>query len=246
MAVYRINKGEKFLGRSYCDYCHKKLESIELIPIVSYLLFKGRCRKCHKKLPLIYPFVELISGLSGLLAFNLSLPYLTNGLDFLLSFIVVFGFCEFLLFFAVYDLQFWELDLLSLKVAIIFGLLLNILSLVRPLPFLTDPLGNFSAAVILAGIIFLVVLLTNGAGMGEGDIYLFAFVGLFVGIDGLLIAFLITVISGSVVGLVKALQLRKFKGVMIQFAPFIAFGAFITFIFKAQILQLIESFFWLP
>jgi len=245
MAVYRIDKGEKFFGRSYCDNCHKELGFNELIPVLSYLIYRGRCRNCKKKISLSYPFVELASAGLSVLSFSLAFPYLANGnsLDFVIAAIITLSFFEFLLFFAVYDFLFWELDVLTLKVALVLGIILNLVGLVYPLPYLTDPLGNFLAAIILAGIIYSVVLLTDGSGMGAGDIYLFAFVGLFTGMDALLITFTLIVTIGAVFGVIKALILRKYQGLLIQFAPFICIGGILSFILHKQILQMIQSLF---
>jgi len=245
MAVYRIDKGEKFFGRSYCDHCHKELALRELIPVVSYLIYKGKCRSCGKKLSLSYPIVELASGALSMLSFTLAFPYLADGniSVFIFAAIIALSFFEFLLFFAVYDFLFWELDVLTLKLALCLGIILNLISLIYPLPYLTDPLGNFLAAVTLAGIIYVVVLLTDGSGMGAGDIYLFAFVGLFTGIDALLITFTLIVTIGAVFGVIKSLVVRKYQGLLIQFAPFICIGGILSFILHEQILQLIQSWF---
>ncbi len=51
-----------FWGRSHCDYCKKPLRWYELIPVVSFVLQAGRCRRCRKKLSLRYPLIELITG----------------------------------------------------------------------------------------------------------------------------------------------------------------------------------------
>ena len=63
--LYRIYSREKwiFLWRSKCPKCGHKLSAIDLIPIVSYLIFKGRCRYCWNKISLVYPFLELIMWL---------------------------------------------------------------------------------------------------------------------------------------------------------------------------------------
>lgn len=61
---YRLPKNESILKpvNSYCDNCHKKLLWYELIPLISYIIQLGKCRKCHEKIPVMLPFVELITG----------------------------------------------------------------------------------------------------------------------------------------------------------------------------------------
>lgn len=61
---YRLPKGESILKpeHSYCDNCHKRLNWYELIPVVSYIIQFGKCRNCHKKIPIMLPFIEVITG----------------------------------------------------------------------------------------------------------------------------------------------------------------------------------------
>lgn len=61
---YRLPKNESILKpkHSYCDNCHKRLSWYELIPLISYIIQLGKCRNCHKKIPVMLPFIELITG----------------------------------------------------------------------------------------------------------------------------------------------------------------------------------------
>ena len=61
----RLPKNESIVNPkySYCPNCHKRLNWYELIPIFSYLLQRGKCRNCHEEIPIMYPFIELITGL---------------------------------------------------------------------------------------------------------------------------------------------------------------------------------------
>lgn len=65
---------ESFLGRSYCPDCKTVLKWYDLLPVVSYLLLKGSCRYCHKKIPLEYLFVEILSSLLIGLLFYVTIP----------------------------------------------------------------------------------------------------------------------------------------------------------------------------
>ena len=58
----RLPNSKSILGRSSCEFCRKELSWIDLIPILSFMTLKGRCRYCHKKLPLAYPLSELFTG----------------------------------------------------------------------------------------------------------------------------------------------------------------------------------------
>ena len=65
VVAYRsIHSGSVFSGRSYCPHCKHKLKAADLVPIVSYLFLKGKCRYCSKEISLQYPAVELVTGLA--------------------------------------------------------------------------------------------------------------------------------------------------------------------------------------
>jgi leader peptidase (prepilin peptidase) / N-methyltransferase len=72
--IDRLPRGESiWWGRSHCDYCKKTLQWYELIPVISFVLQGGRCKRCHKKLSIQYPLVEIITGI-GFAAVH-SLPF---------------------------------------------------------------------------------------------------------------------------------------------------------------------------
>jgi prepilin signal peptidase PulO-like enzyme (type II secretory pathway) len=74
MLVYRIHIKQGILGYSYCDKTGNKLTPLDLIPIISYIIYKGRCRECGSKVNILYPIIEFINGLiwvaTGLLILN--------------------------------------------------------------------------------------------------------------------------------------------------------------------------------
>ncbi len=72
--AYRSLTTETFFGRSYCDKCKKQLAWYDLIPIISYLSLKGKCRYCHKSLPIEFLLVEILTGLLVSLLFFIYLP----------------------------------------------------------------------------------------------------------------------------------------------------------------------------
>ncbi len=76
--LYRIDNGYKypdiFLKRSHCEKCKKELKWYELIPVLSYVIYRAKCQQCEYKIPLYYPISELILGisLSSIFYFNYS------------------------------------------------------------------------------------------------------------------------------------------------------------------------------
>jgi len=240
MAVYRVKKEISFSGRSFCDHTKKNLGWQDLIPVLSFLIYKGKCRHCKKPIPPLYPVVEVITGISFVITlfYLFSQEYSSGWM--LMNALLIGTFVLFFIFFAAYDYLYWEVNVKAIKTALAYSILVTLILLL--IPEAQSAFANVWSILsgIIAGmIIFLIVKLTKGSGMGEGDIYLMAFAGMFVGLSGLIPLFMISSISGSIVGIIKALKVKKLHGVQIQFVPFISFAALMVFFFKDIILRLL-------
>lgn len=240
MAIYRVKQGKNFSGRSFCDFTKQDLTWKDLIPVVSFVIYKGKCRHCRKKLPLLYPITELITGgifvivLRYILSFGYSLEFI------IINTILVFIFVLFFIFFAIYDYLYWEVNVKAIKLALIFAVVVTLVFTIFPnVNIMFGGLSHIVTGVIAGFIVFLIVKLTKESGMGEGDIYLMAFAGIFVGPLGLIPLFMISSISGSIIGLVKAWKIKKLRGVQIQFVPFISFASLTVFLFHDMIVKLL-------
>lgn len=237
-AVYRIHNNESLNGRSYCDSSKHPLSWQDLVPVVSYLGNRGKCRLCGCKLSILYPMIELVNGILFIVVFLLlySDPVL-----------MLFGlvFTELLFFFAIYDLKYWELPVNGLVLALIVGVIYVVYLAVVQQSLLVV-IEHLIAAVLLGGLITLTYYFSKKQGLGLGDVFLFMFVGLFVGLGMAYWFFMIATISGTVVALPLLFkhgeQRRKVK---IQFAPFIAFAGWVSFLFAQLILSFFSSVFQL-
>lgn len=247
MLVYRVNKGQNLLGRSYCDITKKPLKAIDLIPILSYIIFKGKCRDCHKKISPLYPIIEFLMGLVSVFVFfkinNFIQVTDQNLFQILFLWFIFFLVCFVFIYFAYYDFLHWEVDFKSIIISLVFFVLINIINIFYPLSFLPSFQDSIFGGLLLAGLIFSVFKLSKGGGMGEGDIYLFALSGLLLGVLGGLMALVFTSISGSLIGLIiAAVNKKSIKGMKIQLAPYIALGTLIVFFFKEILMSLILGF----
>ncbi len=78
--LYRIDNGYKypdiFIKGSHCEKCGKYLTSYELIPVISFIIFKGKCSKCGYKVPIYYPISEILLGVGFSSIYFFSLPYI--------------------------------------------------------------------------------------------------------------------------------------------------------------------------
>ena len=210
--------------RSHCPKCGATLGPLELVPVLSYTLLRGRCRHCADKIPVFYPAMEVGVGLVFLLivmgrgATVGTLNYLV-----LASLLVVA---------AGIDLNHGvipdRLTLPWMAVGVAAGALWG----------LHEVAMRAIGLVACGGLVFLIALLSRG-GMGGGDVKLMALVGSFLGPWGGLASFMIACFIGAAVGVgLIVTGLKKCKD-EIPFGPFIAAGAIIVCISGTWVIRLV-------
>lgn len=225
VVIYRLPR-EKSIVRppSGCPNCQKPIRFYDNIPILSYILLRGKCRDCGTKISIRYPFVELLTGILFLVL------YQKFGLTFELAVFIVF--VSLLIAISFIDLDFQIIpDVLSLG-GVGVGFLLAIF---RPLFRYMDPkfgiLDSLYGILLGGGLLFAIAWLyqffTKREGMGGGDIKLLGMIGAFCGIKGVIFS----LVSGSVLGTIVGIPLMMAKGrdtkYAIPFGPFLSLGALI-------------------
>ena len=211
----RIGRGENFVkGRSHCMSCGHDLYLKDLIPIVSWLALKGRCRYCHEKVSGRYVLVEVIFALLTvccLLKFDLTILCLRNYI-----FISV-----------LYLLTLTDIDTMTIPdgchiIAIIAWAATSPMMYGRSVI-----ISHVAAAAIFGGAVLVLSLimdrLLGKESMGGGDIKLLAVVGLYFGFIGTLFVMIIS----CILGLVFSIAARR-KGKAFPFGPWIAMAAVIV------------------
>jgi len=224
LCIYRLPRDLSIVSPgSFCPKCSKPIKWYDNIPIVSFLLLKGRCRNCKEKIPPRYILVELLTG--GIYLYLGNLYGLTYEL-----FIWLFFF-SLLILIAFIDLEtFVVLDKVVYP-GIAVGICLSI--------FLWRSYEHILGFIIGAGLIFLVAKLSffilKMEGMGEGDIWIAGLIGLFLGFKLIISSLLISSIFGLLIGGSLILLGKKKRRDYIPYGTYLAFGALISFIFKAKI-----------
>ncbi len=240
VCIYRIPQGASIVRPgSRCPACAAPILFYDNIPLVSYMLLRGRCRKCGHTIPVRYPLVELITAglfvvFSRVLGLSVELP-------------VSLVFASLLVVISFIDLDYLIIpDILSLG-----GLLLGVaLSFFRSSFSSADSLGGALAGAGLlewapvalvrvvtalggvllgAGVLFAIArsyeLVRKREGMGGGDIKLLGMIGAFCGIEGVLFS----LVCGSFVGAIVGIPLTLIKGegmkYALPFGPFLSLGA---------------------
>jgi leader peptidase (prepilin peptidase)/N-methyltransferase len=205
-------------GRSRCPNCGRVIAPIENIPVVSYIVQRGRCRGCGVRIPLRYPLIEVTNGLLFALAawkFGLSIEaFLFAGLFWVLVVLTQI------------DLEYRLLPNRIVYPAFVVGWIgLAIAALVDDAP---DRLIDAAIGAAIFGGFFFVVAFIYPAGMGGGDVKLGFVLGTFLGyFDGLgvvLVGMFLAFLIGSLVGVAVMLFSERGRKTMVPFGPFLALG----------------------
>lgn len=229
--VWRTKEGKSVAkGRSMCPDCKHQLSATDNIPLVSYLILRGKCRYCHKSISIQYPLVELITSLLFMALYLYFAP-----IDMYQWFLLVTWCVITVLLVAafVYDLR-WMLlpDKFTLPVVAIAILLLVVQATQYGIASIYSQL---IATLIFAGFYLAIWVLSKGKLLGGGDIRLALLMGLLLSVPQLLVAVFIAYTVGALVGvLLIALKLKK-RTDAVPLAPFLIFGLYFGLFFGNQI-----------
>jgi leader peptidase (prepilin peptidase) / N-methyltransferase len=205
--------------RSACPSCNTPIAAWHNVPVLSWLLLRGRCASCGAPIGIRYPLVELLTGLlTALVAWKFGF-----GLPALLAMVVTW----FLIAAAIIDLEHQLLpDSLTLTL-LWLGLVASLLTLATPATSLpVDPrsaiIGATAGYLSLWAVYHLFRLATGKEGMGYGDFKLLAALGAWLGWQMLLPIVLASAAVGALTGIALILLRRHDRGVPIPFGPFLA------------------------
>lgn len=218
-------------GRSHCSQCRHQLRWYELVPIVSFLLLRGKCRKCKGVLSRQYLLVELATALLFVMvtyyASNVALVLAGDQDALILLFRNLFVVCVFIIIF-VYDLR-WQLilDRFTLP-ALVVVFLTNIM------------LGWAIVPMVLAiavggGFFLLQFIASKGKWIGGGDIRLGALIGAVVGWPVVVVALFMSYIIGAVTLSPLLLFGRARLGALVPFGTFLVVGALVSMMWGERI-----------
>lgn len=223
-------------GRSMCPNCHYTLHIKDLIPVLSWLSLKGRCRYCHKKIAFQYPLVELVTG--GLFAISYYLwPSLSTNLD-RFSFGVWLVTLTGLIALTIYDLK-WQLlpnrVVYPLIVLLATSILTKVILFDADFTLLQDAAWGF---LVGGGLFCLLFYISNGKWIGGGDVKLGALLGLVVAKADLafLLLFMASVL-GTVVIIPGMLTKKINSKSHIPFGPFLIVAGFIVLFWGRQMID---------
>lgn len=218
VVAYRLPKGESIVyPSSHCPNCNHKLKPLELIPILSYILQKGRCVNCKQKISIFYPIAEIICGLLFVIC------YLSFGISF--DLIIALTFTSLLIIVILSDYYYM---IIEDSVLIVFSLLLIIEI------YFINGLDVLLHSLLSALISFIIMLLLKLFGdfifkresMGGGDIKLMAVFGLIIGWELSIIAIFL---SAFIALPVSVFIMKTNKNHEIPYGPFLSMAALIIY-----------------
>lgn len=218
VVVDRLPRGKSIVTRaSHCEVCDTRLGILDLVPFLSFLALRGRCRHCGARIPAKLPAVELFTGLV--------FAYIGYEYGFEWEALILLVYSSILIVVFMVDLE----RQLILNSVILPAILLAVaLSPVRPDNVSNEALEVFWKSMagggIGLGVILLIYLFARG-GMGEGDIKLGAFIGLITGFPAVFTALLLSFISGGLIGTFLLITRIRTRKQAIPFGPFLAVSA---------------------
>lgn len=222
--IYRFPAGRTLLGRSYCPQCDNKIKWFDNIPVISWLLLRGKCRNCKSKISLRYPLVEAFTAATWFTA------TLTLGITAVLPVYLLAIAISITLAIIDYD----TMRLPDPLVLIMTGLVVLIVSGEAYLSDSSEVLVHAAlGALALGGFYFLIWLATLGRGMGFGDVKLAPSLGALLGLAGfgsLIVGAMSAWMIGGALVILGWLAGRVGKGKHVPFGPFLLGGAWIGFL----------------
>jgi leader peptidase (prepilin peptidase)/N-methyltransferase len=236
VCIYRIPLKKSILfPSSFCPTCGTKIRVRDNVPLLSFILLKGRCRKCKTKISLQYPLVEFIT--SALVV----ITYLRFGLGWEFASKVILSLSLIVVFFI--DLKHRiipdKITLPGIGIGFLFSFFVKSPSVVSSV-----------IGILVGGVLFylsavLGELLFKKESMGGGDIKLAMMLGAFLGWQKILLVFLLSALLGTIVGTTAMLFSKVVKETrMIPFGPFLALGAILAlFLGDMLISAYVKTFF---
>lgn len=228
VCIYRIPKEENIAyPSSHCPQCGTSLKCYDNIPLFSYIFLMGKCRYCQAKISLQYPIVEFINGCVYLILyhhFDLSLDFVFYALIFSVLIVVT------------------SVDLKEMIIPDILVIIILILSSIHKflnyiIYDISPELFNSFLGLLLAGGLFLAIVILSRGGMGGGDVTLIGALGYVLGIRLVMLNILLSFIIGALISIVLLVTRVKSRKDPIPFGPFIVLAFFITVLWGERIID---------
>ena len=241
--IYRLGEKKSFLkGRSFCPNCGHILSWKDLIPIFSFLILRGKCRYCGKKISLQYPLVELFTALLFTFIFFHFQNYITlySSID-LIFYWVIFGF---LIIIFVFDLKHYLIPDKIIHPALVLSLFYQLFKIWNFSHWNFFGISNLFLGILPSLFFLTVVLISKETWMGWGDFKLSILMGLILGWPKIIPALFFSFFVGSIFGIFLIILKKKSLKSEIPFAPFLVSGTIFSLFFGEKVIDWYLKFFY--
>ena len=206
-------------ARSNCPICKEPIPAVLLIPIVGYLIARGKCQSCGSTISPVYPLTEILYGLLAIAVVWREGITLYAAIMFLILGISI------------------AIAIVDVKTLIIPNLLVGAFILLSLYPVIVrSEFWNTFFGLFLCAAFFLVIILLFPGGFGGGDLKFAAAMGFLLGFELSIVAIETALITGSVIGITYAIKTKKGLKIKFPFAPFLTVGLIVAFFFGRDIL----------
>lgn len=245
VVIYRFHTGKSLNGHSHCMSCQHRLSWFELLPIVSYVVQRGKCRKCGSYIPVRYILVELTTAVGFLVIYLARLPYADMALTALLF--------SLLLVIAVYDVYHMVIPNELVLYILAVGVCMVGLALVRDFSWVELGL-RLTSGVLASGFFGFLFKYSKGRWLGFGDVKLAFPLGILVSYPQVFSMIVLSFWVGAIISIVlltlpyfiKRGQFHlRFSATAltmkseIPFAPFLIAGFILSYFFGVDVLSLV-------
>lgn len=232
VVIYRLPLGESVISpRSYCPVCKNQVKAYDNLPVISYILLGGKCRKCKTGISVQYPFIELLAAFTFWFAyhnFGHSPVFTVFSIIFLLILIAL----------AFIDLKHM---ILPDELTIGGGLLFFVYSFFNPfVPVIEALISGALVFLVFLGIYVFYLKVRKIEGLGQGDIKMVFMLGVFLGAEKLIVAILLASVSGLMVGIFLILFKNRDLKHALPFGVFLSLGGYISFFWGDLIFNKIQ------
>jgi prepilin signal peptidase PulO-like enzyme (type II secretory pathway) len=250
---YRIESKMSLRGRSICPKCKKQIAWYDNIPVLSWIILRGKCRHCQKPISIQYPAIELITGLLFLLLWLYSSPgielskYLNSIFNIpisnfqfpiveLFQFLLLTSYFLLLALVGLHDAKTKYVLTKYVYIAAAIGLAYNLLHFSK-VPTLVEIYPYILAVFIPAAILWLMARLSNEKIMGYGDADIALAIGALLGWAKIIPSYYFAFITGSIYGLFVIIRRKGGLKSEVPLGPFLISGALFGLLYGQQIVD---------
>jgi len=237
VVIHRLPRGQSMVrGRSLCPHCKKMIHWYDNVPLLSWLVLRGKCRACGWRIPVRYPLVELLTGIAAAGAMWISGPTLTTAW--------VFAFMAIMIAITFID---WEHQIIPDPLSI-GGTVLGWIgaAVCLHITLMQSVIGSLVGAGVILAIAMLYKAARKVDGMGGGDVKLMAMIGAFLGWQMVFAVLFVAAFAGSVYGVILLKRSNADGKTAVAFGSFLAPAAILMWFAGERLLALYFGTLWIP